>query len=87
MPEHGRVSVLTIFCMHDTLISIIQIILSIVLIAIVLLQQKGGGTSGLFGGSTNVYSTKRGIDKILHYTTIVIAVLFFGMAFTLLVIS
>jgi len=73
--------------MHDTLISVIQITLSLVLILTVLIQQKGGGTSGLFGGSTNVYSTKRGVDKILHYTTIVIAVLFFGTALTLLVSS
>jgi protein translocase SecG subunit len=73
--------------MQDTLISVIQIILSAILIGAVLIQQKGGASSGLFGGSTNVYSTKRGVDKILHYTTIVIAVLFFGMAFTLLVIS
>ncbi len=66
--------------MQETALSIIQIILSIILIIVVLLQQKGGGTSALFGGSTNVYSTKRGIDKIVHYVTIVVAVLFFGLS-------
>lgn len=73
--------------MHDTLISVIQILLSVLLVITVLIQQKGGGVSGIFGASTNVYSTKRGVDKILHYTTIVLAILFFGMAFTVLAIS
>ncbi len=73
--------------MYDTLISVIQIVLSTILTIIILLQQKGGGTSGIFGGSSNVYSTKRGVDKILHYATIAISAMFFGSAFTLLVIS
>jgi protein translocase SecG subunit len=73
--------------MYDTLISVIQIVLSTILTIIILLQQKGGGTSGIFGGSSNVYSTKRGVDKILHYATIAISAIFFGSAFTLLVIS
>jgi preprotein translocase subunit SecG len=62
----------------DTLFNVIQIILSILLIVVVLLQQKGGGIGGVFGGSSNVYSTKRGLDKILFYATIVLAILFFG---------
>ena len=62
----------------NTLFNIIQIILSVLLIIVVLLQQKGGGIGGVFGGSSNIYSTKRGLDKILFYATIVLAVLFFG---------
>lgn len=62
----------------DTLFNIIQIVLSVLLIIVVLLQQKGGGVGGVFGGSSNVYSTKRGLDKILFYATIVLAILFFG---------
>lgn len=73
--------------MNDTLISSIQIILSIILIITVLIQQKGGGTSGLFGGSTNVYSTKRGVDKILHYVTIVTAVVFFSTSIAIIAIN
>jgi preprotein translocase subunit SecG len=62
----------------DTLFNVIQIVLSVLLIIVVLLQQKGGGVGGVFGGSSNVYSTKRGLDKILFYATIVLAILFFG---------
>jgi protein translocase SecG subunit len=71
--------------MKETIFTVLQIILSCVLVLAVLVQQKSGGVSGLFGGSTNVYSTKRGFDKILHYLTIVVAVLFFGLSLARLV--
>jgi len=66
--------------MNSSLSNIIQIILSILLIAVILLQQKSSGVGGVFGGSSNVYSTKRGVDKILFYATIVISILFFGFS-------
>lgn len=66
--------------MKETVFSVVQMVLAILLIIVILLQQKGGGLGGVFGGSSNIYSTKRGIDKILFYTTIVIAVLFFAGA-------
>jgi len=71
--------------MKETIYNIIQLVLSIILIIIILLQQKGSGLSGVFGGSSNVYSTKRGVDKILFYTTIVVAILFFGASLLRLV--
>lgn len=66
--------------MKTTIFNIIQLASAIVLIVIVLLQQKGSGLSGVFGGSSNIYSTKRGVDKILHYGTVVIACIFFGIS-------
>ncbi|MDO9510104.1 MAG: preprotein translocase subunit SecG [Candidatus Magasanikbacteria bacterium] len=67
--------------MKQTIFNILQLILSAILIIIILLQQKGTGLSGVFGGSSNVYSTKRGIDKILFYSTIVVSIIFFGLSF------
>ena len=72
--------------MKETILNIIQLILAIILIVTVLLQQKGSGLGGIFGGSGNVYSTKRGVDKILHYTTIVSAAIFFLVSLIRLVI-
>ena len=43
----------------------------------ILLQSRGTGLSGVFGGASNVYRTKRGIEKTLFIATIVLAVLFF----------
>lgn len=72
--------------MKESIFNIIQLVLAIILIVIILLQQKGAGLSGVFGGSSNVYSTKRGIDKILFYSTIVVAILFFGASLLRMVI-
>lgn len=56
---------------------IAQIIISVILVTVILLQNKGAGVSGVFGGGGNVYSTKRGLDKILFKLTIVFASVFF----------
>ena len=61
-------------------IDIAQIVVAILLITAILLQAKGTGLSGVFGGEGNVYRTKRGFEKILFYSTIVLSVLFFGIA-------
>ncbi len=66
--------------MKETIFNTIQLVLAVLAIILVLIQQKGAGLSGVFGGTSNVYSTKRGVDKILHYTTIVITVLFFAFS-------
>jgi preprotein translocase subunit SecG len=66
--------------MKENIYNIIQLVLSVLLIVIVLLQQKGSGLSGIFGGSSNVYSTKRGFDKFLHWGTIALSIIFFGVA-------
>jgi preprotein translocase subunit SecG len=58
-------------------IQVIQIIISIVIIILVLLQTKGSGLGGIFGGDGGVYRTKRGIEKTLYQTTIGLAVVFF----------
>ncbi len=63
--------------MKETIFSIVQIILAILLITVILLQQKGAGVGGAFGGSSTVYTTRRGVDKILHFATIGIAIVFF----------
>lgn len=72
--------------MKEIILNSIQLILAIILIVAVLLQQKGTGLSGVFGGTGNVYSTKRGLDKILHYITIGTVVAFFAISIVRLVI-
>lgn len=67
--------------MHQVILPIIQIILSVLLVAVILLQQRGSGLGAAFGGGSDVFRTKRGVEKILHYATIGIAILFFGNAF------
>jgi protein translocase SecG subunit len=59
-----------------TAFTVIQVITLILIIATVLLQQKGTGLSSMFGSSTNFYQTKRGAEKLLFYTTVVSAIIF-----------
>lgn len=62
-------------------LNVIQIIISLVLIVLILLQQRGAGLSGVFGGEiSGAYQTKRGLEKIVFYLTIFFAVLFLGLS-------
>ncbi len=72
--------------MSVTILNIIQFSLAALLIAVILLQQKGTGLSGVFGGSSNIYSTKRGVDRILHLATIAISLVFFSISLIRLVL-
>jgi len=65
-----------------TYLHIVQIILSVALIVLVILQSKGGGLSRMFGGEGGVYKTRRGFEKTLFNVTIGVIVAFF--AFSLL---
>ena len=53
-----------------------QIIVSIALIAAILMQARGTGLSGAFGGDSAVYRSRRGIERRLWQFTIVLSVLF-----------
>ena len=53
-----------------------QIIISIALIVAVLMQARGTGLSGTFGGDSAVYRSRRGIERRLWQFTILLAVLF-----------
>lgn len=59
------------------LLKIVQLLSAILLVLAILLQNKGASLSGIFGGSGNVYMSKRGFDKILFYASIILAVIFF----------
>lgn len=57
----------------------IQIAISVILITLVMLQQGEAELGGAFGGGDNFasgYHTRRGSEKVLFNTTIVVGVLF-----------
>lgn len=58
-------------------LQIIQIIISITIIVLTLLQTKGSGLGGIFGGDGGVYRTRRGVEKTLYQATIGLTVIFF----------
>jgi len=64
----------------QTYLNIAQIVLSVALILIILLQVHGGGLGGIFGQPDAVYRTKRGVEKTLFQLTIVLVVIFIILA-------
>jgi len=64
----------------QTYLNVAQIVLSIALILIILLQVRGGGLGGIFGQPDTVYRTKRGVEKTLFQLTVVLAILFVVIA-------
>lgn len=63
-----------------------QMLVAILLVAAILLQQKGTGLGSVFGGEGNVYQTRRGLERILFASTIVLSSLFFITAVLNLII-
>jgi len=68
------------------ILSISQIVIAILMILAVLLQARGTGLGSAFGGEGNIFRTKRGIEKILFYATIVLGILFVGVSLAGLVL-
>ncbi|MGQ9585628.1 MAG: preprotein translocase subunit SecG [Anaerolineae bacterium] len=64
----------------DTYLYLAQIIVALALIVAILLQAKGGGLSGIFGGDGTTYRSRRGIERTLYHATIGLAVGFFALS-------
>ncbi|HEX8965043.1 MAG TPA: preprotein translocase subunit SecG [Patescibacteria group bacterium] len=63
---------------------ILQIVIAALLIISILLQMQGSGLSTAFGGSGEVFRSKRSVEKLLMYATIVLAFLFAVVSVVLL---
>lgn len=63
------------------LLPIAQIIVSVLLVAVILLQPSTAGVGGTFGGNSgmNAFRTKRGFEKVLFVTTIILAIIFVAL--------
>ena len=59
----------------------IQIIISVALIVLILLQERSAGLSGVFGGGDGgaFYQTRRGLEKVIFRSTIVLTLAFIAL--------
>jgi preprotein translocase subunit SecG len=57
-----------------------QILVSLVLILVVLLQAKGSGFGAGLGGTTSSFRTRRGMEKTLFQLTIFLVIIFLAMS-------
>lgn len=62
-------------------IKVVQVVVALLLILAILLQNRGAGLGGVFGGTGGVYLTKRGLEKKLFIATIVLATIFLLLSF------
>lgn len=67
----------------------IQILTSIALIIVIILQAQGQGLGGLFGGadSMGITKTRRGLQKTLFQITVGLSIAFLGNAILQLLIQ
>jgi preprotein translocase subunit SecG len=64
-----------------TALQIVQIIISIALVVLIILQAKGSGLGSLFGGeSGSITKTRRGLEKTLFQLTVGLSVAFLTIA-------
>lgn len=59
-----------------TILLTVQMVIAVTLIAAILLQQRGGALGSSFGGGAGAYSSQRGFQKKLYWSTIVLGSLF-----------
>jgi len=65
-----------------------QIVLSVSLVAVLLMQGKGGGgMGGIFGQSDGVFRTRRGTEKLLFQITIILVVLLVVISLVMLKVN
>lgn len=65
------------------MLNLLQIVISVILITIILLQVKGSGFGAALGGMSggSVYRTKRGLEKTLFQATIILVGVFLFVSF------
>ncbi len=59
------------------ILSIAQIVVSVILVVLILLQERSSGVGGVFGGgTTEVYQKRRGVERLIFAATIILAIAF-----------
>lgn len=59
---------------------IVQLVISVLLMTLILAQNKDGGLSAVMGGGPSFTTVKRGAEKVIYWATIVLALAFMGNA-------
>jgi preprotein translocase subunit SecG len=64
----------------ENYLNVAQILVSVMLIIVVLLQAKGSGFGAGLGGTTSSFRTRRGLEKTLFQATVGLTILFLAMS-------
>ncbi len=77
---------LFLFMNVGSFLETVVFITAILTVVLILLQQRGASLGAGFGSSSELYTTRRGLEKSLFITTIVMAVIFAMSILGLLII-
>jgi protein translocase SecG subunit len=64
----------------DTFLYYAQVLVSLGLIGLIVVQERSSGIGGAFGSGSEFYQTRRGLEKVALWATVVLAVLFIALA-------
>lgn len=71
-----------------TVLSVVEIIISILLIIAIVMQQRGSGLGTMFGGSGGEsYRSKRGAEAVLFNATVFLISLFIVVGLAIAIVS
>ncbi len=63
------------------ILTVAQTIIAVLIIVLVILQNRGSGLGSAFaGGETAVFRARRGAEKLMHNTTVILCILFFFLS-------
>ncbi len=72
----------------ETVLQIVLVCDTILMITLILLQNRGVALSQTFGGAdSSVNYERRGSEKVIHYLTIAAAAVFMGVSFGILFVQ
>jgi protein translocase SecG subunit len=77
---HFKLSIIHYNLSIMTIITILQTITALLLIPCILIQNRASGLSATFGGGGALQVQRRGAEKLIFKLTIILSVLFFGLA-------
>ena len=61
-------------------LTLLEILVAVLLVGPIILQAKGTGLGSAWGGSGEMYQSRRGVEKVVFRFTIILAALFGGLA-------
>ena len=69
------------------ILQLIEIVLAVLLIVVILFQQRGTGIGGAFGSEGFAFRGRRGVERFLYQATIIVGCIFVGVAIALLLVN
>lgn len=70
----------------QTILPFITLLSGILMTVLILMQSRGASLGAGFGGTSELHTERRGVDKTIHQFTIIVAVVFV-LSILLMVIS